>query len=40
MGQSRRGLGLRLEFADPVPGPLALGQLSHFGFGLFAPSAD
>jgi CRISPR-associated protein Csb2 len=37
MGRSRRGLGLRLEFADPEPGPLLLGQLSHFGFGLFEP---
>jgi CRISPR-associated protein Csb2 len=34
---SRPGLGLRLEFAEEVSGPLALGQLSHFGFGLFAP---
>jgi CRISPR-associated protein Csb2 len=37
LGQARRGLGLRLEFAEPVCGPLLLGQLSHFGFGLFAP---
>lgn len=28
---------LRLELAEPVPGPLALGHLSHFGLGLFAP---
>jgi CRISPR-associated protein Csb2 len=28
---------LRLRFAQPVPGPLALGHLSHFGLGLFAP---
>jgi CRISPR-associated protein Csb2 len=34
---SRPGLGLRLEFAEEIPGPLALGQLSHFGFGLFVP---
>lgn len=34
---SRPGLGLRLEFAEPVGGPLVLGQLSHFGFGLFEP---
>lgn len=34
---SRPGLGLRLEFGEEVPGPLALGQLSHFGFGWFAP---
>ncbi len=35
--QSRMGVGLRLEFAAPVHGPLLLGQLSHFGFGVFAP---
>ena len=35
--QSRMGVGLRLEFAAPVRGPLLLGQLSHFGFGVFAP---
>ena len=35
--QSRMGVGLRLEFASPVRGPLLLGQLSHFGFGVFAP---
>jgi CRISPR-associated protein Csb2 len=34
---SRPGLGLRLEFTEEVPGPLVLGQLSHFGFGLFIP---
>jgi CRISPR-associated protein Csb2 len=34
--QSRTGVGLRLEFAAPVHGPLLLGQLSHFGFGVFA----
>jgi CRISPR-associated protein Csb2 len=35
--QSRPGLGLRLEFQEPVTGPLALGQLSHFGYGIFVP---
>lgn len=35
--QSRMGVGLSLEFATPVRGPLVLGQLSHFGFGVFAP---
>lgn len=33
----RRAHGLRLHFAEPVMGPLALGQLSHFGLGLFVP---
>ncbi len=35
--ESRHGVGLVLEFASPVDGPLLLGQLSHFGFGVFAP---
>jgi len=35
--QSRPGLGLELAFPEPVPGPLPLGQLSHFGFGIFVP---
>lgn len=30
---------LRLHFAEPVSGPLALGHLSHFGLGLFVPEA-
>ena len=30
-------VGLRLEFAEPVSGPLLLGQLSHFGLGVFEP---
>lgn len=34
---SRAGVGLRLTFAAPVEGPVLLGQLSHFGFGIFAP---
>jgi len=35
--KSRPGLGLRLEFAEEVSGPLLLGQLSHFGYGIFEP---
>jgi CRISPR-associated protein Csb2 len=35
--QSRPGVGLVLEFESPVAGPLLLGQLSHFGFGVFEP---
>lgn len=35
--RARRGLGLRLEFQEPVTGPLLLGQLSHFGYGVFVP---
>lgn len=34
---TRRGTGLVLEFASPIAGPLLLGQLSHFGFGVFEP---
>lgn len=37
MNKSRPGLGLRLEFAEAVAGPLLLGQLSHFGYGVFEP---
>lgn len=36
----RRGVYLRLHFAEAVNGPLLLGQLSHFGFGLFIPEGD
>jgi CRISPR-associated protein Csb2 len=33
---SRRPRGLlRLRFAEPIPGPIALGHSSHFGLGLF-----
>jgi CRISPR-associated protein Csb2 len=37
LGRARPGLGLRLEFAEEVHGPLLLGQLSHFGYGIFRP---
>jgi CRISPR-associated protein Csb2 len=37
MDKSRPGLGLRLEFDEPVSGPVLLGQLSHFGYGVFEP---
>jgi CRISPR-associated protein Csb2 len=38
LGQhSRPGVGVMLEFSSPISGPLLLGQLSHFGFGRFAP---
>ncbi len=30
-------LGFRLEFADPVRGPIALGYGAHFGLGQFTP---
>lgn len=34
---SRPAYGLRLHFDEAVTGPLALGQLSHFGLGIFRP---
>jgi CRISPR-associated protein Csb2 len=34
---ARPGVGLRLQFAEPIDGPLLLGQLSHFGLGVFEP---
>ncbi|HET8682388.1 MAG TPA: type I-U CRISPR-associated protein Csb2 [Micromonosporaceae bacterium] len=37
MDKARRGLGLRLELTGEVRGPLLLGQLSHFGYGIFVP---
>jgi len=33
----RQAFGLELTFAEEVSGPIALGHLSHFGLGLFAP---
>ncbi len=37
--RSRPAYGLRLQFASQVEGPIAIGQLSHFGLGLFSPVA-
>jgi len=34
------GTFLRLQFAEPVEGPLALGYACHFGLGLFAARVD
>ena len=33
------GYGLRLQFAEPIVGPLTLGYGSHFGLGLFIAEA-
>ncbi len=30
-----RGVGVRLEFEEPVAGPIALGWGAHFGMGRF-----
>jgi CRISPR-associated protein Csb2 len=35
--QPRRAYGLELTFPERVAGPIALGHLSHFSLGLFAP---
>lgn len=40
LAESRPGHGIRLEFAAPVTGPIALGALSHFGLGLLHPQAE
>jgi len=39
LAKSRAGTGLVIEFESPITGPLLLGQLSHFGFGVFAPDS-
>lgn len=37
LSEARIATGVRVEFAEPVEGPLALGALSHFGLGLLVP---
>jgi len=37
LARARPGARLLLRFDEPVAGPLLLGQLSHFGFGIFEP---
>lgn len=37
LGMSRPGLRIEVQFHDAVSGPLLLGQLSHFGYGVFVP---
>ncbi len=34
------GHGFRLEFAEPVRGPIAVGYGAHFGLGAFTPAAE
>lgn len=34
---ARRAAGVRITFAEPVQGPIAIGALSHFSLGLFLP---
>ena len=38
INDARRAFGVRLVFDEPVAGPLCLGQLSHYGLGLFLPA--
>ncbi len=38
IGRARRSYGVRMTFAEPVSGPICLGQLSHYGLGLFLPA--
>lgn len=33
----RRGFMIRLEFAEPMSGPIVIGHSSHYGLGLFQP---
>ncbi len=35
--EAPRAVGARLEFTEPVRGPIALGALCHFGLGVFVP---
>jgi len=35
LAKARPGHGFTIHFEEPVPGPLCLGQLSHFGMGRF-----
>ena len=37
---ARPGVGLVLTFEERIAGPLVLGQLSHFGFGIFEPDDE
>jgi CRISPR-associated protein Csb2 len=37
INSTRPGCRMRISFAAPVKGPLALGHSAHFGLGLFAP---
>lgn len=38
--QRARVFGVRLVFAEPVRGPIALGALCHFGLGVFIPDGE
>ena len=38
--EPRYGIGFKIEFENPVAGPIAIGYGSHFGLGLFVPEGD
>lgn len=40
MADRRAGCGVRVTFSEPIQGPVALGNLAHFGFGRFRPVAE
>jgi CRISPR-associated protein Csb2 len=42
INDARRAFGITITFAEPPPltGPLCLGQLSHYGLGLFVPASE
>jgi CRISPR-associated protein Csb2 len=43
LAKARRGLGVRLQVpadAQAPAGPILLGQLSHFGYGIFVPDTE
>lgn len=40
LADAPRASGFRLHFSRPVDGPIVLGELSHFGLGLFLPTED
>lgn len=40
LANARRAAGVRITFAAPVHGPIAIGALSHFSLGLFLPAVQ
>lgn len=38
MAANRRAAMVRVELSEPVVGPMVLGELAHFGLGLFMPA--
>jgi CRISPR-associated protein Csb2 len=40
LADAPRASGFRLRFSEKVEGPISLGELSHFGLGLFVPTGQ